>query len=73
MVDDDALSWLEVIRASIREIASADYAPEVIDVWAPKISEKEVQPVVRTVEAGLSDARLKRKALADGREGANQN
>jgi putative acetyltransferase len=39
-------AWLEVHRAAVRQTASADYAPAVIEAWAPEpISDGDVRQV----------------------------
>jgi putative acetyltransferase len=39
---EDARAFLEVHRAAIREIAVADYPADVIEAWAPLVTEDDV-------------------------------
>ena len=41
--DTDARVFLETLNVSIREVASADYPPEVIESWAIPIGEKSLK------------------------------
>jgi putative acetyltransferase len=47
---EDAESFLRTLRDSIRGVASADYRPEVIEGWAPDLSEQAVQRVLDNPE-----------------------
>jgi putative acetyltransferase len=43
---EDARAFLEVHRAAVRGIAAKDYAPDVIDAWAPiPVTEKQIEQV----------------------------
>jgi putative acetyltransferase len=42
----DARPFLEVLRAAIRGIAVADYPAEVIEAWAPLVTEEDVERVL---------------------------
>ena len=50
MVDKDAESFLRTLRDSIRGVASVDYPPEVIDGWAPELSEANIWQVKQNPE-----------------------
>lgn len=39
---EDARAFLEVLRDSIRGVASADYPADVIEAWAPRIDEDSI-------------------------------
>ena len=42
MEDKDAEAFLRTVRDSIREVASADYPPNVIESWAPQLSDEGI-------------------------------
>jgi len=46
MRDQDALSFLTVHHAAVRELAAKDYSPDVIECWAPMpITERHLEQV----------------------------
>ena len=50
MKEEDAEALIKTLRDSIREVASADYAPNVIESWAPTVSVKSIQYVRKNPE-----------------------
>jgi putative acetyltransferase len=51
---EDARTFLEVQRAAVRCIAAKDYAPDVIDAWAPiPVTEKQVEQVRSNQRANI--------------------
>ena len=51
--DSDALIFLEVLNCSIREVACADYSPEVIDSRAIPVGPKSISRYVENTEIEL--------------------
>lgn len=49
----DARIFLETLNRSIREVASADYAPEVIEAWVIPIDEKSLSRYAENPEGEL--------------------
>lgn len=52
-LDSDALTFLEILNSSIREVASDDYPPEVIESWAIPIDEKSLASYANNSEGEL--------------------
>lgn len=53
MQDEDAKAFISVLHSSIHEVANADYSGEVINSWAPEITDENVSFVLANPENEL--------------------